>query len=115
VQEATPVVDDDLLEAVTPAAKSCGATGQLSIGKDIDIARRVTLTPVTASLHESPTPNQHSAEGPTSLEVLAGRLSSVDSLIAIPRVTGGQLARSIALPSTFFLGPDTQGIITAAI
>ena len=40
------------------------------------------------SLHESPTPSQHSVEGPTSLEVATGRLSSVDSPIAIPGVRG---------------------------
>ena len=57
--EATPVVDKDLVEAVTLAAKSCGATAQLSIGKDIDIMRRVTSPPtvgdVTTPLHGSPT------------------------------------------------------------
>jgi len=70
--------------------------------------RRVTSPPVTASLHESLTLSQHSFEGPTSLEVAAGRLSSVDSPIAIPRVTEGPLARSIALPTTSFCQrPDT--------
>jgi len=39
VQEARPIVDDDLLEAVTLTAKSCSVTGHLSIGKDIDIVR----------------------------------------------------------------------------
>ena len=91
MQEATPIVDEDLLEAVTPAAKSCGTTAQLSIGKDIDIMKKVTLPPairdVTTSLHESPTTSQHSAEGMTSLEVAARRLSSVSSLIPIPGVT----------------------------
>ena len=61
VQEATPIVNEDLLEAVTLAAKSCEATAQLSIDKDIDIVRRVTSPPivgdVTTSLHESPTRN----------------------------------------------------------
>jgi len=37
VQEATLVVDDDLLEAITLTAKLCSAIGKLSIGKDIDI------------------------------------------------------------------------------
>jgi len=67
VQEATPVIDDDLLEVVTLAAKLCGTTTQLSISKDIDIVRRVMSPPVTASLHESPISGQHSVEGPTSL------------------------------------------------
>jgi len=108
VQEATPFVNDDLLEAVTLAAKSYGATAQLSISKDIDIVRRVTSPPVTASLHESPTPSQHSIEGPTSLKVVVGRLSSIDSPIAILRVTRGQLGCSIALPTTsFFPGSGT--------
>jgi len=57
VQEATPIVGDDLLEAVTLTAKSCDVTGQFSIGKDIDIVRRVTPAPVMAPLHESPTPS----------------------------------------------------------
>ena len=61
MQEATPIVNENLLEAVTLAAKSCDATTQLCIGKDIDIVRRVTSPPivgdVTASLHESPTPS----------------------------------------------------------
>jgi len=35
------------------------------------------------------TPSQHLVEGATSLEVAAGRLSSVDSPIAIPGVAGG--------------------------
>jgi len=76
----------------------------------------VTSPPVTASLHDSPTLSQHSVQGPTSLEVAAGRLSSVDSPIAIPRLTGGQSSRSIALPATsFFTGLGTQGIIKAAM
>ena len=58
MQKATPVVDEDLLEAITLAGKSCGTTTQLII-KDIDIMRRVTSPPVvgdlTASLHQSPT------------------------------------------------------------
>ena len=70
-------------------AKLCDATGQLNIGKDIDIVRRVTSPLVTASLHESPTPSQHSVERATFIEVAAGRLCSVDSPIAIPGVTRG--------------------------
>jgi len=74
VQEATIVVDENILEAVTLVTKSCGATVQLSIGKDIDIMRRMTSPPIVrdvrASLHESPTPSQHSVKGPTSLEVV---------------------------------------------
>jgi len=70
--------------------------------------RRVTTPPVTASLRESPTPSQHSVEGLTSLKVAIGRLCSVDSPIAILGLTGGQLASSIAFPSTsFFPGPGT--------
>ena len=38
IQEATPVVDEDLLEVVTLAAKSCGAIAKLSISKEIDFA-----------------------------------------------------------------------------
>jgi len=53
--------------------------------------RRVTSPPavgdVITSLHESPTTNQHSVEGLTSPEVVVKRLSSVNSPIAIPRVT----------------------------
>jgi len=52
VQEATLVVDDDLLEVVTLATKSCGTTAQLSISKDVGIVTRVTSPPVMASLHE---------------------------------------------------------------
>jgi len=59
MQEATPVVDKDLLGAVIPAAKLCGTTTQFGIGKDIGIVRRATSPPtmrdVTASLHGSPT------------------------------------------------------------
>ena len=88
MQEVTLVVDDDRLETITLAAKSCDATGQLSIIKDIDIVRRVTSPLVTASLHESPSPSQHSVEA-NSLEVVVGRLCSVDSPITIPGVTGG--------------------------
>ena len=55
--EATPIVDEDLLEAVNLVAKSCSVTAQLNISKDIDIVRRVTSPPivgdVTTSLHES--------------------------------------------------------------
>jgi len=43
VQEPTPVIDEDLVKAITLVAKSCGSTGQLSIDKDIDIVRRVTF------------------------------------------------------------------------
>ena len=57
MQEATPVVNENLLEAITFAAKSCGATAQLSIDKDIDIVRRVTSPLVTTSSHESPNPS----------------------------------------------------------
>jgi len=98
VQEATPVVDDDLLEVVTLAAKSCGVIAQLSISNDIDIMRRVTSPPVMVSLHESPTPSQHSIETPTFLEVAVGRLSSVDSPIAIPGLlVSSQLALLLSL------------------
>jgi len=120
VQEATPIVDEDLLDAITLAAKSCGATAQLSIGKDIDIVRRVNspaaVGDVTTFLHESPTPSQHFVERPTSLKVAARRLSSVDFPIAIPRVTRGQSVRTIAPPATSFCpGLGTQGIIVVAI
>ena len=88
MQEATPIADKDLLEAITFAAKSCGMTAQLSIGKDIDIVRRVTSAPivgdVTTTLHESPPTSQHLVEGPTSLEATVRSMSSVDSPIAIP-------------------------------
>ena len=98
MQEATPVVDDDLLEAVTLVAKSCGATTQPSIGKVIDIMRRVMSPYVIASLHESPTLSQHSVEGLVSLEVAVGRLSSVDSPIAIPGLlVSSQLALLLSL------------------
>ena len=46
MQEATPVVNEDLLDAIILTAKSCGETAQLSIDKDIDIMRRVTSPPV---------------------------------------------------------------------
>jgi len=72
--------------------------------------------PITASLHESPTPSKHSVKGLTSLEVATGRLSSADSPIAIPGVTGGQSARSVALPATSFCPrAGTHGIIIAVI
>jgi len=100
VQETTLVVDEDLLGVVTLAAKSCGAITQLSISKDIDTVRRVTspsvVGDVMASLYELPTSSQHSIKGPTCLEVAAKRLTSVDSLIAIPKVTGGQSTHTIA-------------------
>ena len=113
MQEATPIVDEDLLEAVTLGAKSCGAIAQLSVGKDIDIKRKVTSPPtvgdITASLHESPTTSQYSIEGQTSLEVATRRLSTVDSLITIPGVTGAQLVCTIAPPTTYFcLGAYTH-------
>ena len=116
MQEATPIVDDNLSEVVTLATKSCRVTTQLNIDKDIDIMRKVTSLPITASLHESPNPSHHLVEGPTSLEVAAGRLSSVDSPIAILGVTGGKSAPFIALLATSFCpGLDTQSITTAAI
>ena len=59
MQEATPVVDEDLLEVVTLVGKSCGTIAQLSINKDIVIMRRVTSPcasgHVTTSLRRSPT------------------------------------------------------------
>jgi len=57
---------------------------------------------VTASLHESPTPSQHSVEGSSSLEVDIGRLSSVDSLITIPGVTGGSYLALLFSPLLLF-------------
>ena len=63
MQEATPVVDEDLFEVVTLVAKSCGATVQLSISKDIDIVRRVTLPPTVGDVTNT---NQHSVERLTS-------------------------------------------------
>jgi len=71
--------------------------------------RRVTSPPITASLHESPTPNQLSVEGLTSLEIAVGRLASVNSPIAIPGITGGQLAQSTTLViASFCPGLGTQ-------
>ena len=92
MEEASPVINEDLLAAVTLAAKSCGAIAKLNISKDIDIVKRVTsplaVGDVTTSLHESPTTSQHSVEGSTSLEVAVRRLSGVDSLISILGVSG---------------------------
>ena len=69
-----------------------------------------------ASLHESPTPSQHSVERLTALAMTARRLSRVDSPIAFPGVTGEQLARSIGLPITSsYPGLGTQGIIITTI
>jgi len=120
VQGATPIVHEDLLEVVTLAAKSCGAIAHLSIDKDIDIVRRVTLPPtigdVITSLHGSPTTSQHSIKGSTSLEVAARRLSSVDSSIVIPRVTGAQSVFTITpFTISFCPGPSTEGIIVVMI
>jgi len=71
---------------------------------------------VTASLYESPISSQHSVEGLTSLKVAARRLSSVDFPIAIPGVTRVRSVCNIAPRTTSFCpGPDTQGIIEAAI
>jgi len=71
---------------------------------------------LTASLHESPTPSQHSVEGMTSLDVAVGRLLSIDSPIVIPGVTRGQSACSIATSATSFRPwLNTQGIIAATI
>jgi len=64
--------------------------------------RRGASPPVTASLDELPTPSQHLVEGLTSLEVAAGRLAIVDSLIAIPEITGGQSTHSTTLPAASF-------------
>ena len=59
MQEDIPIVDEDLLDAITLAAKSCGTIAQLSIGKDIDIMRKVTspltIRDVTICLYGSPT------------------------------------------------------------
>ena len=120
MQGAIPIVHEDLLEVVTLAVKSCGATAYLSIDKDIDIVRRVTLPPtigdVITSLHGPPTTSQRSIEGSTTLEVAARRLSSVDSPIVIPMVIGAQSVFTIT-PFTISFCPrtSTQGIIVVTI
>jgi len=90
-------------------AKSCGATAQLSIDKDINIVRRVTsplaIRDVMASLHESPTPKQHSVEGQTFLEVAARTLSSVDFSYCYSRVTRGSQF-TLLLPPLLPFGQD---------
>ena len=91
-QEDTVVVNEDLLKVVTFVAKSCRAIAQLSIGKDIDIVRRVTSPPtirhVTASLNESPTTSKHPVEGPTSFEVLRGVCLVLILLLWFPGLLG---------------------------
>jgi len=82
--------------------------------------RKVTSPPavgdVMASLHESPTTNQHSVEGLTSLQLGMRRLSSVDSPVAITKVTKARSVCTIPPPITSFCpGPGTQGIITTTI
>ena len=55
-------------------------------------------------------------EGLTSLEVAAKRLTSVNSLIPIPGVTGAQSVCTISTPTTSFcLGSSTQCIIATTI
>jgi len=97
---------------VTLAAKSCGATTQLSIGKDIGIMRRVTLPPTVVDVatpwHGLATTTQHLVEGPISLEVALRRLPSVSSLTTILRVTETQSVYTIAPPIVFAYDPTSR-------
>jgi len=120
VQEATHVVDEQLLEAVSLVAKSSISIAQLSIGEDIDIIRRVTSHHIiggeTEALHVSPIVSQHFAEGPISIEVAAGRLPNFSSPTIILGFTRMQSCHTVTPPITSFCPrPGAQGIIVTVI
>ena len=110
MQEATLVVDEQLLEFVSLEAKSSIPIAQLSIDKDIEIVRRVSSTytvgDATKALHVSHIVSQHSVERLTSLEVAVRRLCNVNYPIIIPRVTRIQSANNVAASLPLFLPPD---------
>ena len=124
VQEATPIVDEQLLEHVSLTAKSSAPKVTPGIGKDIEIVRRQisphkagsSASRGTESLHASATQSHHSVDGPNSLEVATRGLLSADANVSTLGGSKGRLSCATA-PSTTSLcsGPDSHSIFTVAI
>jgi len=123
VEEPTPVANEQLLEAVSFAAKSSTLKHIWGIGKDIDITIRMTLTHTMEmhfkgieALNVLLTNSQHSVDRSNSLELTARRKPIIDTHTAIPGVTKVRPARVVAPPSTsFYLGLGAHGIIMVTI
>ena len=95
MQEATLVVDEQLLEAISLTLKSSTSRAYLDIGKDIDVVQRMTSPHAIGdgtskgieASYALPTTSKHSVKGPTSLKVAMKRLPTVGTFTIIPEVT----------------------------
>ena len=123
-QEATPIVDEQLLEDVSRAAKSSAPKATPGIGKDIEIVRKQTsphevgssASRETEALRASATQSHHSVDGPNSLEVATRGLRSADADVGTPGGPRGKLSCAAAPSTTSFCpGPGSQSIFTTAI
>jgi len=90
------VVDEDLLDLVTLTTKSYGTTAQLSIGKDIDIVRRVTSHLAIGHLYMGHLLLTNIGLGGQLLLMWLREECLVDSPIAILGVTRAYLVCTIA-------------------
>ena len=89
-QEATPIIDKQLLEDVSRATCSSTLKVTQGIGKDIIIVKRETSPHRVGSsasrrieaLHGSATHTQHLVDGPNSLEVVARGLPTPAANVA---------------------------------
>ena len=123
-QEATPIVDQQLLEDVSRAARSFVAKATPGIGKDIAIVRRQTsphrvgssASRGTEALHASATQSRHLVDGPNSLEAATRGLLSTSANVGTPGGSKGRPSYVVAPSITSFCpGPGFESIFTAAI
>jgi len=85
VQEATPIIGEQLLEEVNLAVKLSTTRASLHDSKDIEVVKRLTsLEGVGGSILKgaetfpaSPVHSEHSVEGPTSLQLAVKKISTV--------------------------------------
>jgi len=118
------IIDEQLLEDVSHAAKSSAPKATPYIGKDIEIVRKQTsphevgssASRGTVALRTSATQSHHSVDGPNSLEVATRGIRSADTDVGTSGGPKGKLSCAAA-PSTtcFYPGPGSQNIFTVAI
>ena len=118
VQEATPIVDERLLEEVNLAAKLPDNKVGVHASKDIKVVKKLAspkgaggsiLTGIDA-VSTSPAYSNHSVDGPTSLQLIAKKISTVAESISHEVVKGKSTATLVSFTS-FRPGPASQSFI----
>lgn len=123
VHEATPIIDEQLLEEVNLTAKLSTTKAILNGGKDIEVVKRFTspkgvgesVSKGAETFPASPTHSEHSIEGPTSLQLAAKRISTDVKKTTNHEVVKGKSMFAMVSATSFRPGPASQSIITCGI